>query len=164
MEENEEDMLGKLLQTVKPDVPGPDFTGSVMKMIELNVKQDHVKETALKELLQNRILIERPSKAFSRNIMRQIAPVQIKAEPIISLKTWYMIAASVAITIMLCFFIKEPQAAQHTSSLTDQALNKFSAKLESLPVIYPATIFGVACLMMLDYILREVSEKRMMGV
>ena len=164
MEENEEDVFRKLIQSVKPDTPAHDFTDLVMKMVQIETEKDQADEIALRSLINNQVLIEKPSKAFNRHVMRQIAPSKTKIEPIISKQAWYLIAASVAFSILLCFLIKEPQTAQSTSSALDLTLKHLSSKLESLPIMYAATVFGLGFLMVLDYVLRAASARKVIRI
>ena len=164
MEKKKDDIFKNLIQKAGTENPSADFTNSVMKMIKRDAVQELVKEDSLRSLLQGNVFIEKPSSSFNRNVMRKVMPVKTKVEPIISRSAWFLIAASVVITILCYSMAVEPTDGIQTSSRAGLTMSGVIIKIESLPLIYPATIFGLAVLMLADYYVRERLGNRMIRI
>jgi hypothetical protein len=164
MEENQEALFRKLLKNQEPEKPGSDFTGSVMKMVQIQAVQEAAEEMKLVHLLNTSALTEIPSKDFNTAIMgRILVPKGVKAEAIISQKAWFMIAASLLLIIFCSFLLLAPGTAPAAPTATDLAMSGVYEKINTLPVVYPITFFTMGLLTVADYLLRQRTGRDMAG-
>lgn len=164
MEEDQEAFFKKLMKNQETEKPGPDFTGTVMKMVQIQAVQEAAKEMKLVHLLNSSALTEIPSKDFNAAIMSRIlVPEAVKNEAIISEKAWYMIAASLLLIIFCSFLFLTPDAAPATPAAAELVMSGVYTKMNALPVVYPITVFTMGLLMVADYFLRQKAGGRMLG-
>ena len=160
MEDEKEDSFRKLIQKVATDKPGADFTHAVMKRVQAESELEFVKEAAMGTLLQAHVLTEKPPADFSRRVMHQVTVSHAKRmEPIISVRAWYLIAASLLAVVGICFLVLPSGTTQHTPSAMDRLLSGAYGTLDVLPISYPLTIFAVSVLMVTDYFLRHNTKR-----
>jgi hypothetical protein len=156
MENDKEHIVRQLIKESGTEQPISGFADHIMTMVYEQAAQDAAIESNFIQLLQNQHLTEQPSKVFCNDVMTRISPVhQKKAAAIISKQTWYLIAASVLLTVIACYVATTPTAAENlpTSSL-DHMFAAVFVQLDSMPVIYPAALFGMGALLFVDYFLR----------
>ena len=164
MEEDQEALFRKLLKNQEPENPGSDFTGTVMKMVQIQAVQETAKEMKLIHLLNTSALAEVPSKDFNAAIMgRILVPKAVKSDAIISRKAWLMIAASFLLIIFCSVLALAPATAPAAPTATDLAMSGVFEKINTLPVVYPITFFTMGLLMVADYLLRQKAGRRMAG-
>ena len=157
MEKDKEDIFRKLIQQAGPDKTSPDFTGMLMKNIQIEAKQAFEREAVLETIL-TKLQPETPSLLFQKTIMAQIAMSEKKSEqPIISRKVWYLVAATVLLVIGFCLTGQSDTAEQRTPDFlreTNNVLAVFSSSVGVLPVIYPIAMFALSILLFADYFVR----------
>ncbi|MCE7065623.1 hypothetical protein [Dyadobacter sp. CY326] len=164
MEHHNEQNFKKLLQSSGTEQPEKQFTEIVMQKLNIELQRAASEEAALRMLLTGAI-VERPSAAFTNNVLSALRPVPaIVYKPIISKTAWLWIAASVILVVVLSFLIPA-DSAQQTSGLL-LSVNKaagstyiISDKLSSLPELYALAIIGLSSLMLFDYFIRAQAKK-----
>jgi hypothetical protein len=158
MDNNKEDIFKKLIQKAGTDTIHSDFTGRVMKNIQMESEQELIRLAALEAILIS-LKPEKPSPVFQKKIMAEIACAGRKAEqPIISRKVWYLVAATLTLVIGFCVGIQSDTDGQHTADVfgrTTNVLAAFSSRVEVLPIIYPVAVFALSILLFADYVVRD---------
>lgn len=158
MEKEKEDIFRRLIQKTGPDKTSPDFTGMLMKNIQMEAEQA-LERAAVLETILTKIQPETPSPLFRKTIMAQIALAEKKSEqPIISRKVWYLVAAMVVLVIGFCVVGQSAATVQGTPDFfvkIDQELFKLQKGMMVLPMIYPAVVFALSTLIMADYFVRQ---------
>lgn len=156
MEQNNEEKLKKLIQSVDLDQPTADFTAILMQKIES--QEAIVTNPALDSLLEI-YLIEAPSVDFTQKVMMGIEHLDRKAvyEPIISKKMWYAIGIAAALIIaLISLFGSTVQTSNKPLPLAapiNQITEKIIIQINALPTLVLACLFAVSSLVLLDYFL-----------
>lgn len=164
MENSKDDFFKKLIQEAGVESPSPGFTETVMHGVQLEIQHEMVIHAELKNLLQQNT-IEKPSADFMANVMAKVeVPVyKIVAEPIISKKTWYMVAAAcIALVTLLGFYYPFSEEILNTSSGTtnsDNIFTIFSYNIITLPSVYSMSLIAISGLLLMDYYLRNRISK-----
>ncbi|MDQ6477899.1 hypothetical protein [Dyadobacter sp. LHD-138] len=158
MEKEKEDRFRKLIQKTGPDKTSPDFTGMLMKNIQMETEQA-LERAAVLETILTKLQPETPSPLFRKTIMTQIALAEKKAEqPIVSRKVWYLVAATAVLIIGFCVLGQSDTAVEGAPNFfvkIDQELFKLQEGMMVLPMIYPAVVFALSTLIMADYFVRQ---------
>ncbi len=162
MKNDKEDTFKKLIQQAALEQPSADFAKTTMRLVQAEARQTAANETAMQALLKYPGLVERPSLDFSRRVMGEVEVLHAtKVEPIITKRTWYLIAASVVLMIVGCSLLVTPATTQSAQSSMDILLMSITAQLEVVPIFYPLTIIALSLLMLTDYYLRQRIETRL---
>lgn len=107
-------IIGKISIDKAPE----DFTKKVMHDVFVSTNEDALKDATLSSLLK-RTSIEEPSQEFVSSIMTKITtPLEIRYQPLISKKTWFIISGIVTVFVLFVFFSDSPE---ETSSLLTKA-------------------------------------------
>lgn len=156
MEQNNEQKLKKLIQSVELDEPTADFTAILMQKIAS--QETIITNPALDSLLEI-YLIEAPSVDFTQKVMMDIENLDRKLvyEPIISKKMWYAIGIAAALIMALVsFFGRSVQMSNKPLPLAtpiNQITGKIIVQINALPTLVLACLFAVSSLVLLDYFL-----------
>ncbi|OJV16738.1 MAG: hypothetical protein BGO21_28145 [Dyadobacter sp. 50-39] len=151
IDDKQEAHFKKLIREAAADAPSDAFTRAVMQRVH--------EETAFHALMQ-RNAAETPPATFSSEVMAQIRASHPVAtpKPVISRRIWYGIAAGWLALLVACFFLpgNEPQPA-FFSQLNAQMMSNqvFSQQLHAIPQPVMLTVIGLACLVLIDYFLRD---------
>lgn len=155
--ENDEQQFRALLKIVPNEQPGTHFTGSVLKRVmEEAAAAEHVHE-----LILSSSLTEAPSARFTASVMRELpAQTAWSTQPIITKRSWYAIAATVAITLLASIIMLYGHD-EHVSGSGAMAILSSAVydQVNRVPSIYPLTICAVAVLVCIDYFLRNGLKK-----
>jgi len=164
MENSKDDLFKKLIQEAGTESPSPGFTEFVMHGVQLEIQNEMVVNAELKSLLQQNA-IEKPSADFMANVMSavEVPAYKIVAEPIISKKTWYLVAAaSIVLIMLLSFYYSFTREIPNTSSgitNSNSVLTMFSHNIIALPSIYSMSLIAISSLLLMDYFLRNRISK-----
>jgi hypothetical protein len=110
-----EDQLKKIIQSIPEDDPGPSFTDGIMEFIE--AREEFKLTPAILSVLKDEFLTEPPVQ-FSENLMASVRSVsKTPLHPIIGRKTWLIVAAVAACTLIFVFFNSHSQAAHSPNNL-----------------------------------------------
>ena len=164
MENSENDKLEKLIREAGTESPSPDFTEFVMHSIQMEAESEMIVSAELKNILQ-KITVEKPSADFTKTVMlrvdaqSKVPSYKIAAEPVISSKVWYMVAAaSVSIIILLGFLyysLGYIPANSPASTRVDGIFSLVSYNVATLPFAYSASLVAISSLLLMDYFLRN---------
>ena len=164
MKDENDNILKRLIQQAGPETPPPDFTDFVMNSVQLDAQSDFVVNSELRSVLQQRA-IEKPSADFLLRVMSQVevqqmaVPSRIIAEPIISRRMWYTVAAAcIALVSLLGFYYKMYGDSSTVSSkvtLTDKAISLIASGVSTMPSMYTLSLIVIAGLLLMDYFLRN---------
>jgi len=164
MENSKDDLFKKLIQEAGIESPSPGFTEFIMHGVQLEIQSEMVVNAELKSLLQQNA-IEKPSADFMANVMSavEVPAYKIVAEPIISKKTWYLVAAaSIVLITLLSFYYSFARETPNTSSgitSSNSVLTSFSHNIIALPPIYSMSLIAISGLLLMDYFLRNRFSK-----
>jgi len=164
-----DDKLKKLIQKAGTESPPPGFTDLVMHSVQLEVQNEMVMSSNLKNLLQQ-ISAEKPSADFMKTVIAQVESqakaqsYKVVVEPVISKKVWYIVAAaSIAMITLLGFLynsIGEIPASSSSITGMDKAFSLVSYNISNLPFAYSMSLIAISSLLFLDYFLRNNILKR----
>lgn len=140
-----------------------DFTSKVMQDVFVSTNEEALKDAALSSLLK-RTSIDEPSREFVSVIMNQVeTPIEIKYQPLISKKTWFIISGAVIAFILLVFLSGSPKESTSIFNKVSPYLNNIN-NLFSNPfkviVLSPLLTISIICLsslLFLDAILKKRS-------
>jgi hypothetical protein len=161
MQRSKEDKLKQLIRNIGPDRPASDFTEWVMKDID-ELQRGVVMNPMLKSLLQQN-LVEIPSVKFTSTVMAAVEGIDPKKEyePIISKKTWSVIA--VAATVLLVWIgFNDQQSSSPTVltsyfTVTGNWLSSLFKDFSSVSALYPLTFMSMTALLLMDYFIGRKS-------
>jgi len=158
MKNDRDDILKKLIQKVRIEEPNGDFASRVMKNIQLETELELAKEAKFKSIFGD-VRPESAPLSFDKKVMSQIFLGEKKAaDPIISRQVWYIVAAAGILILTFCFASPSDMMVENEPYFSNDlkiAVLDFSGKITVLPIIYPAVIFALALLIMVDYFLRS---------
>jgi hypothetical protein len=159
MATRKDDRLKRLIQTLEPDKPAPDFIGRVMQ--EIRMEQQEELNPALKAVLQGNV-VEKPTVDFTSVVIAQIAAMdqQLAERPIISKRAWYAIAAFVVGVMVAIGFTSgtaslPPNSATLSIGRIGNSLTVFFVQVKAIPPLYILTFIAISLLLLLDYLLKE---------
>jgi len=149
-DDKQEAHFKKLIRETGTDLPSDQFTRAVMQRVR--------EEAAFRAVVQTNA-VDVTSHAFGQAVMAQILAGQPVAapKPIIARPIWYWIAAAWATLIAACFFLpgSEPQSAFFSQLNARITSSQVFSQQFTLPQPVMLTIIGLACLLLLDYFLRN---------
>jgi hypothetical protein len=159
MQEDFKDLDAFFKKNLEEESTSSDFTNMVLGQIHANQTK---KEKALQILLQKNMKVI-PSEGFTTNVMQQVlkhAEVT-KYRPVISKKTWIVIA--IVLAILTCFIAIDVDMSKEESSV----LYRYLANMESLYTfevpyflispVFALGLFALSSLLSIDYFLRNKS-------
>ncbi|MFN8355127.1 MAG: hypothetical protein U0Y10_11805 [Spirosomataceae bacterium] len=146
-----EDLLRKLIQSVKMDEPGLSFSDDLMKTIQ--AEEDLSLSPEVHRLLKNN-LIATPSDTFTRDVMTRLPSKKpLVFAPIIGRQTWQWVAGLVA-SILLVVIISATANKVPTHAPTHGLfITSFWHKTEQ-PLFFVAILSTISLLLGGDYWLR----------
>ena len=111
--------IKKIISKVELDKAPIDFTSKVMQDVFISTNEEALKDPALSSLLK-RTSTEEPSQNFVSLIMNQVEnPVEIKYQPLIGKKTWFIIAGVLISFILFALLNDSPS---QSTPIIDKAL------------------------------------------
>ena len=111
--------IKNIIHKVGIDKAPADFTSKVMQDVFISSNEEALKDTILSSLLK-RNCIEEPSEEFVSSIMNQVeTTAEIKYQPLIGKKTWFIISGIITAFVIFVFFSDSPK---ESSSLVTKAL------------------------------------------
>ena len=127
--------IKNIISNVGIDKAPVGFTSKVMQDVFVSTNEEALKDTTLSSLLK-RSSIEKPSQEFISSIMNQVeTPIEIKYQPLISKKAWFIISG---VVIAFALFVFLGDAPKESTSI----LNKISPYLNDLNSIFSNSLKG----------------------
>ena len=164
MENSGNDKLKKLIRKAGKESPSSDFTEFVMHFVQMEAESEMIVSAELKNILQ-KITVEKPSADFAKTVMlrvnaqSEVPAYKITAEPVISSKVWYMVAAACISTVILLGFLYYSlgEIPDNSPAITgvDRVFSLVSYNVAILPFTYSASLIAISSLLLLDYFLRN---------
>ncbi|MCE6992436.1 hypothetical protein [Dyadobacter sp. CY323] len=159
-EENKNENLSKLLRAAGEERAPFHFSEHVLKGIQTELQIQAATEWSLKlVLMQN--AIEQPSADFGVNLIHELTKASsVHYKPIISVKTWFGIAAAVTLLLLAGYLFPSSTPAAMPQFLA--FLGKRTPSILAIPDIQTGTLhigiltlIGLSALILADYFFRN---------
>jgi len=139
----------KLIKTAEPQKPAVDLTTRIMDEISADLQNEIAINPKLKTLLHQQA-IEKAPEYITDNVMFQIQSIGQKKGyvPLISNKTWSLIAAGIVI-----MFVALTSSVRNAPGSAQQETDYVGNLIHTFPSIYLVVIMMFSVLLYLDYLI-----------
>jgi hypothetical protein len=165
MASKKHERLKRILRKIEPEKLPPGFTALVMKEVEAEARQEVVVNPALKSLLK-RTSLENPPADFTQDVMTRVDGISGRTiyEPIIGKKAWGIILLTITVLIVFLGLNEKTSIAQQSldtySVVVGRALNTVFKGTQSIPSLYLMALISLSVLLLMDYFVKRVVQKR----
>lgn len=153
--------IKNIISKVGIDKAPADFTSKVMQDIFVSTNEEALRDATLSSLLKRTSIVE-PSQEFVSSIMNQVeTPVEIKYQPLIGKKTWFIISGVVIAFVLFVFLGGSPKESTSIFNKVSPYLNDlnrlFSNSLKGFTIspVLLISIFCLSTLLLLDTFLKR---------